>query len=37
MTGAHTPTLAADYNVHVQSCDKLRSFSLLTFMIVDVN
>ena len=37
MTGTHKPTLTADYNIHVQSCEKLRSYSLLTLMTVDVN
>jgi hypothetical protein len=37
MTGTDKPTLMADYNVHVQSCEKLRSYSLLIFMTADVN
>jgi len=37
MTGTHKPTLTADYNVHVQICERLSSYSLLTFMTVDVN
>jgi len=37
MTGTHRPTITADYNVHVRSCENLRSYTLLTFMIVDVN